>query len=75
MSSLWTHLDHPTAVVAATFFLWILGLAVYRLYLSPLAKFPGRRLAALTLWYEFYYQVIKGGKYIWEVEKMHQEYG
>lgn len=50
-------------------------LAVYRLFLSPLAKFPGPSLAALTLWYEFYYDVVKRGKYIWEIEKMHQQYG
>jgi hypothetical protein len=49
--------------------------AIYRLYLSPLSKFPGPKLAALTLWYEFYYDVVKNGKYLWEIEKMHEQYG
>ena len=60
---------------AALFLLYPISLAVYRLYFSPLAKFPGNTLAILTLWYEFYYQVFKGGKYVWEIEKMHQKYG
>ncbi len=75
MAPLWTLLYRPTLVVAAVFLLYVFALSVYRLYFSPIAKFPGRRLAAVTLWYEFYYQVIKGGRYVWEVEKMHQEYG
>lgn len=54
---------------------WLVWGIVYRLYLSPVAKFPGRKLAALTLWYEFYYDVVKGGEYIWEIEKMHKQYG
>jgi hypothetical protein len=48
---------------------------VWRLYLSPVAKFPGPRLAALTFWYEFYYDVIKEGAYVYEIERMHQKYG
>ncbi|KAK7185562.1 hypothetical protein DPSP01_010758 [Paraphaeosphaeria sporulosa] len=46
-----------------------------RLYLSPVAHFPGPKLAAATYWYEFYYDIILGGKYIWKVQEMHREYG
>ncbi|KAK0112469.1 hypothetical protein ONS96_001706 [Cadophora gregata f. sp. sojae] len=53
----------------------LISLAIYRLYFSPLAKFPGPKLAAVTSLYHFYYDVILGGQYIWEIEKMHQKYG
>ena len=49
--------------------------AYSRLYLSPIARFPGRKLAALTFWYEFYFDVIKRGSYVWEIRKMHETYG
>ncbi|PMD38683.1 cytochrome P450 [Hyaloscypha variabilis F] len=48
---------------------------VWRLYWSPIAKFPGPKLAAVTLWYEFYYDVLKNGRYMWEIENMHEKYG
>lgn len=50
-------------------------LAIYRLYLSPIAKIPGPKLAALTFWYQFYHDVTRDGQYIFEIEKMHQKYG
>lgn len=50
-------------------------IAIVRLYLSPVAKFPGPRLAALTFWYEFYYDVVKGGKYTWKIAQLHDQYG
>lgn len=49
--------------------------ALYRLFFSPIASFPGPRLAALTLWYEFYYDVVKGGQYSWKIEELHKKYG
>ncbi len=35
---------------------------VWRLYLSPIANFPGSKWAALTLWYEFYFDIIKASQ-------------
>lgn len=61
------------ALVAAI--LYTAVLVIYRLFFSPLAKFPGPKLAAATLWYEFYYDVIKTGTYMAEIKKMHEKYG
>lgn len=47
---------------------------IYRLYLSPIAHFPGRKLAALTFWYEFYFDVVKRGRYAWKIQEMHEIY-
>ena len=48
---------------------------IYRLCLSPIAHFPGRKLAALTSWYEFYFDVVKRGSYAWKIQEMHKIYG
>ena len=66
----------PLWSVGFTFLLFYFGGgALYRLWLSPIAKFPGPKLAALTFWYEFYYDVVKGGQYTWEIRRMHEKYG
>lgn len=49
--------------------------ALYRLFFSPIASFPGPRLAALTMWYEFYYDVVKPGQYTWKIAELHKKYG
>lgn len=54
---------------------FLIARIIHRLFLHPLRKIPGPRLAAATHLVEFYYDVIKGGKFIWEVEKMHEKYG
>lgn len=54
---------------------YFVGLAFHRLFLSPLAAFPGPKIAALTGFYEFYYDFFKGGKFIFEIERMHEVYG
>jgi hypothetical protein len=69
----------PTvAILVGAGFLWIVYLAnlvVYRLYFSPLAQFPGPKLAGLTKWYEFYYDVILQGKFTFQIQKLHKKYG
>lgn len=55
---------------------YLLGLSIYRLYLTPSAKFPGPRLAALCYWYEFYYDVWPHeGQYTWKIRQLHEKYG
>ncbi|KAJ3544300.1 hypothetical protein NM208_g3131 [Fusarium decemcellulare] len=51
------------------------GLATYRLYLSPLSKIPRPKLAALTTWYEYYYDVFLPGQYVFKIKKLHEHYG
>jgi hypothetical protein len=54
---------------------WICLKTVHRLYFHPLRRVPGPRLAAATHLYEFYFDVILAGKFILQMEKMHEKYG
>ncbi|RAH75643.1 cytochrome P450 [Aspergillus aculeatinus CBS 121060] len=54
---------------------WLLLRTIYRLYLHPLKKIPGPKLAAISHLYEFYYDIIKGGQFIYEIQRMHNQYG
>jgi hypothetical protein len=60
------------AVAPALYFVILL---CYRLYFHPLKQFPGPRLAAATRFYEFYFSVLKGGKFHLEIERLHSIYG
>lgn len=62
-------------VFLIVFILYLVGLAVYRLYLSPIAKFPKPNLAAATYLYEGYYDVVKRGKYTFKIRDLHAEHG
>jgi hypothetical protein len=66
------------AVIAFVSAAWLIGtvaLAVYRLFLSPLANFPGPKLAALSRWYEAYYEIICRGRYSRKIDELHNKYG
>ncbi|KAI0139140.1 putative cytochrome P450 [Hypoxylon sp. NC0597] len=63
------------ALAGAVLVAYLIALVIYRLFFHPLSAFPGPKLAALTVWYEFYYDGIKGGKYTFKICEMHAQYG
>ncbi|EPE32163.1 Cytochrome P450 [Glarea lozoyensis ATCC 20868] len=57
------------------FVLWLASLVFYRVFLHPLANFPGPKLAAVTRYYEAYFDVIQNGQYTFKIAEMHKKYG
>ncbi|KAF1993035.1 cytochrome P450 [Amniculicola lignicola CBS 123094] len=62
-------------LLATLLLLWGTSLAIYRLFFSPLSKFPGPKLAAVTGWVETYHDVFRGGQLIFKLGEWHEEYG
>ncbi|EXJ85668.1 hypothetical protein A1O1_06034 [Capronia coronata CBS 617.96] len=54
---------------------YVVGLSLYRIYLSPVAHVPGPWLAKATYWYEFYYDVVQQGQYTFKIKQLHEQYG
>ena len=65
----------PFLLLAFCGFCYVAVVAIHRLYFNPLAKFPGPRLAALTNMYQFYYDVIHDGRFIFHTQELHRQYG
>ena len=60
---------------AVLFLFYLFILVIYRLYFDPLAKFPGPKIAAITRYYEAYYDAWKKGRYIFKIDELHRKYG
>lgn len=64
----------------ATYSLLILALSslihtlLSRLLFHPLHSIPGPRLAALTYWYDCYFDLIKAGQYAFNIKQLHAHY-
>ncbi|KAJ3751758.1 cytochrome P450 [Lentinula raphanica] len=54
---------------------YLVANAIYRLYFHPLRKYPGPVFAALSSWYEAYYNIIEKGNLVVELERLHKLYG
>lgn len=46
-----------------------------QLFLHPLKRFPGPRLAALTLWYKAFYDILMDGGWSEHLDILHARYG
>lgn len=57
----------------AAYLAWLV--VVSRLVLSPIAKYPGPKLAALSNWYGFYYEVVQQGRFTAHIQTLHDRYG
>ncbi|PVH83062.1 cytochrome P450 monooxygenase [Cadophora sp. DSE1049] len=55
--------------------LYFFALGVWRLCFSPISHFPGPKLAALTYWYEFYYDLMQRGQFVFKIQELHDRYG
>ncbi|RDA90222.1 hypothetical protein CP533_1074 [Ophiocordyceps camponoti-saundersi (nom. inval.)] len=66
---------HLLIWAAEIYLAWCVYCCFYNLYLHPLRGFPGPKLAAASRLYEFWYDVVKDGQYLWKIERLHEEYG
>ncbi|KJK82396.1 hypothetical protein H634G_02590 [Metarhizium anisopliae BRIP 53293] len=67
----WWWLSRCLALLAS----YALFCGYYNLYLHPLSKFPGPKLAAIGRLYEFWFDVVLDGRFIHQIGKMHEKYG
>lgn len=72
LSRSWTEV---VLLASSLLLVYVAALFIYRLYFSPIAGFPGPKLAALTLWYEFYFDIVLSGRYQWKIKRLHAQYG
>ena len=69
-------LPMSVAVCLTAFLLSVtIAQAIKRLCFHPLARYPGPLLAASTMWYKTYYDIIMDGGWAEHLEHLHSVYG
>ncbi|EEB95950.1 hypothetical protein MPER_04998 [Moniliophthora perniciosa FA553] len=53
----------------------MLVLALYRVTIHPLSRFPGPKLATVTELYTAFYDVVFGGELVNHLRELHERYG
>ncbi|KAF5355464.1 hypothetical protein D9758_006320 [Tetrapyrgos nigripes] len=67
---------YPTpALLLGSLSAWLVVVLAYRLFVHPLSRFPGPKLAALTEYYGGYYDLIEDGGLLFQIERLHVKYG
>ncbi|KAI1478197.1 cytochrome P450 [Daldinia eschscholtzii] len=70
-----SHSNTQPESIVVTIVLYFVTLALYRLYLHPLSRFPGPKLMAVTRLYEGYYDLYKNDQYTFKITELHKQYG
>lgn len=67
----------PLELATAALLFYLITLAVYRVYLCPLAKskIPGPKLGALTKFYEAWYEIVQRGRFSFKLDDLHERHG
>lgn len=73
LSSITSSPQTVSIALVSVLFLIFIARRVYSVYFGPLSQFPGPKLPAATLWYEFYYGVILQGRYTFKIKDLHPE--
>ena len=61
--------------LVSTFTIYKVAEVFYRLFLHPLAKFPGPKWAAVTDWWELYQENDSDGCLFLKLDDLHEQYG
>lgn len=67
--------NEAAGIFVSVYITYCILLALYRVYFHPRSRYPGSKLAVATQWYECYFDVIKRGRFAWEIKSMHEVYG
>ncbi|KAF6747677.1 cytochrome P450 [Ephemerocybe angulata] len=61
--------------IATSLVAYLAAICTYRLFFHPLSRFPGPSLAAVTDGYAAWYEVVKKGEIVHELDRLHKVYG
>src|SRR6266702_4331392 len=63
------------AWLCVSWVVWYAIVVIHRLFFHPIAKVPGPKLAAATLFYQTWYCFVGGSRFYIKIEKLHEQYG